>query len=124
MWAAIPPDTAIVSWADDRYHRLREYQILRGEKPALLVVTPDLFFANSMRQAIRERFGADPLAGFTPPRLTPGAPDEREVIARHRMALVESLNVHVRVPVILFDPARPIVFQLRKPWEAEGAPGR
>lgn len=124
MWAAIPPDTAIVSWADDRYHRLREYQILRGEKPALLVVTPDMFFANSMRRTIRERFGADPLAGFTPPRLTPGAPDEREVIARHRMALVESLNVHVRVPVILFDPARPIVFQLRKPWEAERAPER
>jgi len=120
MWAAIPPDTAIVSWADDRYHRLREYQILRGEKPALLVVTPDLFFAPSIRRSIRERFGPDPLAGFVPPHVRPGAPDEQEVIARHRAALVESLNVHVRVPVILFDPAQPIVFQLRKPWEASG----
>jgi transmembrane protein TMEM260 (protein O-mannosyltransferase) len=124
MWGAIPPDTAIVSWADDRYHRLREYQILRGEKPALLVVTPDLFFANSMRRTIRERFGADPLEGFVPPHVAPGAADERGIIARHRAALVESLNVHVRVPVILFDPAKPIVFQLRKPWEAEVAPAR
>jgi hypothetical protein len=23
----------------------------------------------------------------------------------------------VRVPVIIFDPSRPIVWQLRKPWE-------
>jgi transmembrane protein TMEM260 (protein O-mannosyltransferase) len=124
MWSAIPPDTAIVSWADDRFHRLREYQLLRGEKPALLVVTPDLFFAASVRREIRERFGADPLEGFRPPRVVPGAKDEREVIERHRLELVQSLNARVRVPVILFDPSRPIVFQLRKPWEPpEGAAG-
>jgi hypothetical protein len=117
MWSAIPPDTAIVSWADDRYHRLIEYQVLRGEKPALLIVTPDLFFAASMRRTIQQRFGADPLAGFRPPRIRPGAPGEKAVIERHRLALVQGLNARVRVPVILFDPARPIVFQLRKPWE-------
>jgi hypothetical protein len=117
MWAAIPPDTAIVSWADDRYFRLREYQILRGEKPALLVVTPDLFFSPAMRRTIRERFGADPLQGFVMPQVRPGMAGLSEVIARHRTALVESLNVHVRVPVILFDPGKPIVFQLDKPAE-------
>lgn len=117
MWSAIPPDTAIVSWADDRYHRLIGYQILLGEKPALMIVTPDLFFANPVRRAIQERFGADPLEGFRPPRVVPGAPDEAEVIERHRMALLHGLNARARVPVILFDPARPIVFQLRKPWE-------
>lgn len=122
MWAAIPPDTAIVSWADDRYHRLIGYQVLRGEKPALLIVTPDMFFAPSVRRTILERFGADPLEGFRPPRVVPGAPDEREVIERHRMALVQGLNARVRVPVILFDPAKPIVFQLRKPWEPVGEP--
>ncbi len=120
MWSAIPPDTAIVSWADDRFHRLIEYQILRGEKPNLLVVTPDLFFANSVRRTVRERFGADPLEGFRPPRLTPGAPDEQAVIEAHRLRLVQDLNARVRVPVILFDPAKPIVFQLRKPWESAG----
>jgi hypothetical protein len=117
MWSAIPPDTAIVSWADDRYHRRIEYQVLRGVKPALLIVTPDLFVAPSMRRTIRDRFGADPLEGFRPPRVTPGAPDEKAIIERHRQALVQGLNARVRVPVILFDPAHPIVFQLRKPWE-------
>jgi len=117
MWSAIPPDTAIVSWADDRYHRLIEYQVLRGEKPALLIVTPDMFFAGRVRREIRERFGADPLEGFRPPRLTPGAPGERAMIERHRMDLVRGLNARVRVPVILFDPGKGLVFQLRKPWE-------
>ena len=124
MWAAIPPDTAIVSWADDRYFRLHEYQILRGEKPALLVVTPDLFFSPAMRRTIRDRFGADPLQGFVMPHLRLGMPGLSEALTRQRTALVESLNVHVRVPVILFDPGKPIVFQLRKPWEQEWAPGR
>ncbi len=122
MWSAIPPDTAIVSWADDRFHRLIGYQILGGEKPNLLIVTPDLFFANSVRRAVRERFGADPLEGFVPPRLTPGGPGEKEVIEAHRLRLVQGLNARVRVPVILFDPGRPIVFQLRKPWEPVRAP--
>jgi len=115
MWAAIPPDTAIVSWADDRYFRLREYQVLRSEKPALLVVTPDLFFSPAMRRTIRERFGADPLEGFVMPHFRPGMAGLSEAISRHREALVESLNVHVRVPVILFDPGKSIVLQLDKP---------
>lgn len=123
MWSAIPPDTAIVSWADDRYHRLIEYQVLRGEKPALMIVTPDMFFAERVRREVRERFGADPLEGFRPPRVTPGARDEREVIDAHRLRLVQDLNARVRVPVILFDPAKPIVFQLRKPWEPVEEPG-
>ncbi len=118
MWSAIPPDTAIVSWTDDRFDRLVEYQILRGEKPAVLIVTPDLRFASSMRRTIRERFGVDPLEGFDSPRLPLRAPAEgKAVIAESRQRLVRSLNERIRVPVILFDPTVPIVWQLRKPWE-------
>jgi hypothetical protein len=81
-----------------------------------------MFFAGPVRRVIQERFGTDPLEGFKAPRVVPGAPDERAVIERHRMALVQGLNARVRVPVILFDPAKPIVFQLRKPWEPVGDP--
>jgi hypothetical protein len=124
MWSAIPPDTAIVSWADDRFNHLREYQVLRGEKPALLVVTPDLLFTNSMRRTIRQRFGVDPVEGFRRPRLSPGRhrPEDDAIIDRSRQRLVRDLNDRIRPPVILFDPKVPIVFQLRKPWESRRGP--
>jgi hypothetical protein len=120
MWSAIPSDTAIVSWTDDRFNRLREYQLLRGEKPALLVVTPDLMFASGMRRTIRQRFGVDPLEGVPPPRLVPGAPrqEDQAIIDRYRHRLLWGLNERIRPPVILFDPAVPIVWQIKKPWEA------
>jgi hypothetical protein len=117
MWSAISPDTALVSWTDDRFLRLREYQILRGEKPALLVVTPDVLFANSVRAEIRDRFGADPLLGFESPHLTRGAPSQERIIGHMRRRLLDDLNARIRAPVILFDPSKPIVFQLRKPWD-------
>ncbi|HEY3215287.1 MAG TPA: DUF2723 domain-containing protein [Candidatus Eisenbacteria bacterium] len=124
MWSAIPPDTAIVSWTDDRFDRLVEYQLLRGEKPALLIVTPDLLFAPAMRRTIRERFGVDPVEGFRPPRLPYRAPEEeRKIIGESRQRLVRALNERVRVPVILFDPTVPIVWQMRKPWEPAEPPG-
>jgi hypothetical protein len=125
MWAAVPPDTAIVSWADDRVARLREYQVLRGEKPALWVITPDLLFADSVRRAMRRRFGVDPAVGFRPPRAVPRTPQEREALAADRQRLLRSLNERIRIPVILFDPTVPIVWQMRKPWEPRddgGAP--
>jgi hypothetical protein len=124
MWAAIPPDTAIVSWTDDRFLRLSEYQILLGEKPALLVITPDVLFAKSMRDTIRRRFGVDPLAGFRPPRLAARMPPEEEkaIISASRRQLIEDLNRRIRAPVILFDPTVPIVWQMKKPWEPTGPP--
>ena len=124
MWAAIPPDTALVSWTDDRFTRLVEYQVLRGEKPALLIFTPDLLYAPPMRRRIRERFGADPLEGFDTPHLPARATaGEKVIIDESRRRLVASLNERIRVPVILFDPAVPIVWQMKKPWEAAGDPG-
>ena len=118
MWSAVPSDTVIVSWTDDRFNLLLGYQILRGEKPAATVITPDLLFAPSMRHTIRERFGVDPIEGFRAPRLPLGQPEvERVILRQTRQQLVRSLNQRIRVPVVLFDPSVPIVFQLRKPWE-------
>jgi hypothetical protein len=119
MWSAIPSDTALVSWTDDRFSRLVEYQVLRGEKPALLVVTPDMLFAPAMRRAVRTRFGVDPVEGFRRPRLTTRVTraDEKAIIDESRQRLIRSLNQRIRVPVILFDPSVPIVWQLDKPWE-------
>jgi hypothetical protein len=117
MWAAIPPDTAIVSWTDDCFYKLREYQLLRGEKPALLVVMPDLLFTESMRRTVRLRFGADPVAGLHFPSAAARPQDEEAFLKAKRLRLMSHVNERVRVPVILFDPAAQIVWQMRKPWE-------
>jgi hypothetical protein len=115
MWSSIPPDTAIVSWTDDRFNRLIEYQVLRGEKPALLVVTPDLLLGGRVRAEIIRRFGVDPKEGARPLAAFRGAGSEENALAAARQDLVRRLNERVRVPVILFDPKVPIVWQYRKP---------
>jgi hypothetical protein len=117
MWSAIPPDSAIVFWHDDRYIRLRAYQILDGEKPALTVLTPDLLLEHRTRNEFRRRFGIDPLEGARLPRVRPGSPEEATVIRESLRRLVAHVNARTRVPVIVFDPTIPIVTQLRKPWE-------
>ena len=126
MWSAVPADTAIVSWTDDRFMRLVEYQVLRGEKPALVVFTPDMLYATAMRRRIRARFGVDPLEGFVEsPQLPARAPaQEKAIIAESRQRLVRHLNERVRVPVILFDPTVPIVWQMNKPWDPAEEPPR
>jgi hypothetical protein len=131
MWSAIPPDTAIVSWTDDRFNRLLEYQVLRGEKPALFIVTPDMLAADIMRHRIRARFGADPMEGFEAVGMTapvsPGTEEEKRAMNEARRRLLRGLSDRIRVPVILFDPSVPIVWQFRKPWEpadGRGEPAR
>ena len=122
MWSAIPPDSAIVSWTDDRFHHLVEYQLLGGEKPALFIITPDLLLAAPVRRRVRERFGADPLASFQPVRgVRAGTPEEAAAIDSARWRLLQGLSDRIRVPVILFDPKVPIVWQFRKPWEPQAA---
>jgi hypothetical protein len=117
MWSAVPPDTAIVVWQDDRFTMLQEYQLLRGEKPALFVTHPDMLMEGPTRAAVRARFGVDPLAGITIPAIRPGSPDEAMLYERLRRRLVWNLNERTRYPVIVFDPSVPIVQLLRKPWE-------
>lgn len=120
MWGAVPADTAIVLWPDDRFVHLVEYQVLRGEKPALWIATPDMLLEDRTREELRARFGADPLEGIRIPQVRPGSPDEAEIIRRALASIVRNLNARTRVPVIMFDPGVPVVRQLRKPWEPVG----
>ncbi len=123
MWAAIPPDTAIVFWRDDRVIRLREYQLLRGEKPALYVETPDVLIDESTRLRFYRRFGFDPIEGLRVPYIRPNDPDAEAAGTRFIRQLVRNVNERTRIPVIIFDPGIPIVRRLYKPWEpAEDAP--
>jgi hypothetical protein len=125
MWSAVPADTAIVLWPDDRFIHLVEYQILSGEKPALWIATPDMLLEDRTREELRARFGVDPLEGFRVPQVRPGSAEEDAIIGRALDAIVRNLNARTRVPVILFDPSVPVVRQLSKPWEpAEGSGAR
>jgi hypothetical protein len=117
MWSAVPADTAIVLWPDDRFIRLVEYQMLRGEKPALWIATPDMLLEDRTRAKLVERFGADPLEGIRVPRIRPGSADEQSIIRRTLGSIVRNLNARTRVPVVWFDPSEPVVRRLRKPWE-------
>jgi len=119
MWTAVPPDTAIVSWTDDRFNRLIEYQRFRGENTAATIITPDMLYVPAVRRDFIRRFGVDPAADTQFPAAAMGTTDEQAILARSRRELVDHLNAHTRVPVIIFDPAVPIVFRLRKPWEPE-----
>ncbi len=124
MWEAVPPDTAIVFWPDDRYLRLREYQLLRGEKPALLVLNPHLLVEDQTRARLERRFGVDPLEGHPIPAIEPGSPDEQIRIQLYFKAVIRDFNDRMRTPVILFDPSVPIVQRMRKPWERTASPGQ
>ena len=117
MWSAVPPDSAIVFWPDDRFFRLVEYQKLRGEKPALLVVCPDMLFDDRTMAKVRARVGFDPLAGRPIPHTRPGDPDEDRIIVGFFREVIHDMNERSVSPVIIFDPSVPIVQRLRKPWE-------
>jgi len=123
MWATIPSDSAIVFWRDDRAVRLRGYQLLDGEKPALYVVSPDALFADEGRRRFEARFGVDPLRGIEVPRLKPNDPGAEEIGARIVGRLIENVNAGTRLPVIVFDPEVPIVRRLYKPWERTSSHG-
>jgi len=120
MWAAVPPDTAIVLWPDDRYIHLREYQLLLGEKPALVVLNPDLLLEDQTRERLRQRFGVDPIAGHPVPRIVPGSPDADLRIRQYFKQVIHSFNERIPTPIIIFDPSVPIVQEQRKPWESAG----
>ena len=115
IWASLPPGPALVFWADDRHSRLLEYQVLRHEKPALIVVDPDLLADDYPRACFTARFGLDPLADLTLPRLTPGQAGERDAIQLLIRQMVRNINDRLALPVIFIDLSRPEVRLLDKP---------
>ena len=122
MWSAVPADSAIVFWPDDRFVRLQEYQLLGGEKPGVYVLMPDMLLERRTRADFVARFGIDPAEGLAVPDAPPRDPGSRNPALPSLNALVASVNDRVRVPVIIFDPAVPVVRQLRKPANGAQAP--
>jgi hypothetical protein len=124
MWESIPLDTAFVFWASDMTYRLRERQLLAGEKPGLLVYHPLFILNDAPRARFIARHGIDPAAAL--------ASADREALAL-RMTVPDSLlygviasverhvNAVSPIPVVHFDPERSTVRLLRKPGDA-GAP--
>lgn len=115
MWSAIPPDSSIVIWRDDRDFLLRERQILRGEKQAVTVLNPESLLLDPERERFRSRFGFDPVEGLPIPNLSPGSPDADRARALFFGFLIRHLNARTHLPVIVFDPGVPIVRRLNKP---------
>jgi len=95
--------------------RLIEYQVLRHEKPALIVIDPEMLADDVPRARFTARFGVDPLEGLIVPSIPPGSPGEQEAIKRVLVQMVRHINARTRVPVILFDLTKPEVRLLRKP---------
>jgi len=95
---------------------LREYQLLRGEKPHLDVVHPILLTFDLPRARFIARHGIDPLEGLAVPDPTvPRAPEEADAVYdRFYAELTRGVNRRLALPVIVFDPRKPSVAMLEK----------
>jgi hypothetical protein len=118
MWLAVPADSGIVFWSNDMYAKLRQYQMLEGEKPGLTVAHGWIIYTPSVRRQFLQRYGFDPVAGITltpHPRLTPAAMDSMQKEAAD--SVMARVNALTPLPVFRFDPdpARPSLRQLLKP---------
>ena len=121
MWTSIPFTSGFVVWGDDMYLRLREYQLLNGEKPSLSVVNPFLLSHPHPRQRFFDEHGFDPQAGiadqvaplvraceaFTPAR------DSLVLVTRN--LILQNINRQTPLPVVEFLPESVSVRLLRKP---------
>uniref|UniRef100_A0A832I566 DUF2723 domain-containing protein n=1 Tax=Eiseniibacteriota bacterium TaxID=2212470 RepID=A0A832I566_UNCEI len=105
LWRRIPVGRGFVLWPHDLSHRLREYQLLRGERPALEIVNPWTFTHPAARRRFAERHGFDPLPAVglaaedlrASGPLTPGARRFFEATARR-------INQRSELPVVVFEP--------------------
>lgn len=124
MWQAIPMDSAIVFWSADLYYKLREYQLLLGEKPGVIVAHPRGLYMPGGRERFLAQTGIDPLDDpevepYT--RLRAYTPDS--IVRRSIDAVENSVNRRTRLPVIHFDPEQGTVRLLMKPGAAPGSAG-
>lgn len=116
QWLRITPDRALVLWPRDLYVRLREYQLLRGEKPGLEVYNPWLLAHPAVRRRFFARHGFDPLGDAVPSRaaLLARAGESSEA-DRFVAAVAMRINARSPLPVVLFEPEVPRVTVLPKP---------
>lgn len=124
QWERITVERGIVLWPRDMYQRLREYQLLGGEKPGLDVLNPHMFPSAAVRRRFTERHGFDPVGEL---RMSPEdmlAPAGESAGGREfALALARRINERTPLPVVLFEPELPRVTVLPKPRApSEGAP--
>ena len=105
LWSRVPPDTAIVLWYSDQFSRLVEYQVLRGERRAAWVGTPDFLVDPAMRDDLRRRFGVDPVAHMNVPNVSAGDPDAERIRVQFFRDAAVQLASETSVPVYWLDPA-------------------
>lgn len=115
LWARVPADSGIVLWPADQVARLVEYQVLRAEKPAVWVTTPDFLLGEPALEHVRRRYGVDLMAGLTVPYAPWTAPWGAEVRGRFFDTVIARLNASTRVPVYWFDPVEYRLVPLVKP---------
>src|SRR5439155_8619482 len=124
MWTSIPFTSGFVVWGDDMYVRLREYQLLNGEKPALSVVNPFLLSHPHPRQRFFDEHGFDPLAGIAD-QIAPlvrayeaFTPARDALVVETRNLILQNINRQTPLPVVEFLPESVSVRLLRKPSAA------
>lgn len=110
MWDIIPFERAIILFPNDMHTRLREYQLLRGEKPGLEICNPLLIVNPVTRSAFRRRHGFDPASGV--PAVEP--PGEAGTRLRTE-AVARTVNENSPLPVLVFDPANGSLRLMKKP---------
>jgi len=104
LWALVPPDSAIVLWPSDQMTRLVEYQVLRMEKPAVWVTTPELLLDPAVLRQVRRRYGLDLMEGLEIPYAPRSAPWGEAVRREFFGRVIDRLNAGAGVPVYWFDP--------------------
>lgn len=121
-WNAIPYQRAILLWPDDAYYRLKGYQAFLGEKPSLDIYNTASLFNEHPRTLFRRKHGFDPLGAIDDAHR--GQPLKQEFVIGHQRSELEThayAVVHeyiarmADVPVIAFDPPRPLRVLVAKP---------
>jgi hypothetical protein len=125
MWSSIPADSGFVFWTNDMYYKLREYQLLAGEKPALEVEHALLLYRPEARQQFVQQNGFDPMVGLELDERALRNAGAGDPYVREAIDSVESrVNALTSLPVIHFDPQVPTVRLLRKPGAPLPGPAR
>ncbi len=110
MWRSIPFESGIVLWPNGNYYRLKEYQKLGNEKPAIDVYATAVICNDYPRRMFIQKYGFDPLgnndaahlAEPLKPEFVIGqqtSPDEARFFAR----IHETIINRAPVPVAAFD---------------------
>lgn len=123
LWRSIPVEHGIVLWGS---YRLREYQLLAGERPGLHLIRPIDLTMPVTRARFVARYGFDPFGSrATTPGLvelpTDGGPAYEAFVQR----LAVQLHLVTHEPVVLLSPSRDSlrVVEASRPVGREEPPG-